>query len=46
VQGVFDRLAEGLVHAVGEEAVEAGALVHLVEVRQQQSFIKHPLAIA
>ena len=35
VQRVFDRLAHRLVDAVGHQAVEAGALVHLVEVRQR-----------
>src|SRR5690606_37682023 len=33
MERVFDGLAEGLVNAVGEEAVEAGAFVHFVEVR-------------
>ena len=34
MQRVFHRLAKGLMHPLREQAVEAGALIHLVEVRQ------------
>ena len=34
VQRVLDRLAQGAVHAVGQQAVEARALVDLVEMRE------------
>jgi len=37
VQGVFDGLAEGLVHATREEAVETGAFVDFVEIRNRFS---------
>ncbi len=35
VQRVFDRLAERLVDAVGQQRVEAGAFVDFVEVRHR-----------
>jgi hypothetical protein len=35
VQRVLDGLAECLVHAIGEETVEAGAFVDFIEMRQR-----------
>ena len=46
MQGVFDGLAHRLVDAVGEQAVEAGAFVHFVEVRDGLAVVQHSLAVA
>ena len=46
VQRVFRRLLERLVNALGEQAVESGALVHFVEVRERLAVEEHALAVA
>ena len=44
VQRVLDRLAHALVDAVGHQAVEAGALVDFVEVRQRLALVDNSRA--
>ena len=46
VQRVFDRLAHRLVDAIGHQAVEPGAFVDFVEVRQRLAVVQHALAVA
>ena len=46
VQRVFDRLAERAMHAIREQPVQPGALVHFVEMDHGLAFEEHPPSVA
>ena len=46
VQRVFGRLLERFVDALGEQAVESGALVHFVEMRERLAIVEDALTVA